>query len=87
MSKYATLSVVGSAANSAKAVFVGVEATLDLYVRAVQLAHNELTIIEERQAERLEEVRHELAIQSATNAAKRKKLLEFTEPSVEAQPA
>lgn len=74
MSKYNNITVVGSAANSFKAVFVGLETTLDLYNRTVKLAHNELDIIEERQAERLEDQRYILEEQKIVNSAKRTKL-------------
>ena len=74
MSKYATMSVVGSAANSAKATFYAIENTIDLYNRGVDMLHKECDIIEQRQAVRMEEVKYELAEQAAVNAAKRKKL-------------
>lgn len=71
---YNEITVVGSAANSIKAVFIGVETTLSLYNRSVKLAHNELDIIEQRQAERLEDQRYILEEQKLKNATKRKKL-------------
>lgn len=74
MSKYATLSVVGSASNSIKAGFVGIEKTLDLYVRGIDMLHTECDIIEQRQSLRIEEVKYELSEQAAINSAKRKKL-------------
>ena len=74
MSKYNTMTVVGSAGNSVKAAFFAVEHTLDLYNRGVTMLHKECDIIEERQAIRLEEVKYELAEQATLNAGKRKKL-------------
>lgn len=74
MSKYATMSVVGSAANTFKAAFYAIENTVDLYNRGVDMLHKECDIIEERQAIRLEEVQYELAEQAALNKNKRKKL-------------
>lgn len=74
MSKYATMSVVGSAANTFKATFYAIENTLDLYNRGVDMLHTECDIIEERQKLRIEEVQYELSEQAAINTAKRKKL-------------
>ena len=74
MSKYATMSVVGSAANTFKATFYAVENTVDLYNRGVNMLHKECDIIEQRQAIRLEEVQYELAEQAQLNKAKRKQL-------------
>ena len=73
-SQYNEVTVVGSAANSIKAMFIGVERTLDLYNRGVNMAHKELDIIELRQAERLEDQNYILAEQKAKNDAKRQKL-------------
>ena len=74
MSKYATLSVVGSASNSLKAGFVGIERTLDLYVRAVDMAHTEMDIVEKRQKLRIGDIDYELTEQAIKNEARRKKL-------------
>ena len=74
MSKYDSVGLLTSAGNSAKSAFIGVEVTLDLYVRGVNLAHRELDIVEKRQAIRHADVEHELTLAAAANAAKRKKL-------------
>lgn len=74
MSKYATMSVVGSAANTFKAAFYAIENTVDLYNRGVDMLHTECDIVEQRQKLRVEEVKYELTEQAAVNATKRKKL-------------
>lgn len=74
MSKYNSVTLVGSASNTFKAGFVGIEKTLDLYVRGIDMLHTECDIIERRQSLRIEDINYELTEQAAKNAAKRKKL-------------
>jgi hypothetical protein len=74
MSKYNEVTVVGSAANSIKAGFVGIERTLDLYVRGMDMLHKECDIIERRQDERLQDQLYILEEQALKNKARRTKL-------------